>query len=118
MANIFQPERQASGLSLFSDGEEMLVTFGRDLFRLKYPFVRSINMSQRGDHYYETAFDPGARRYIMEPPEATIEIVASLGATVRNCEIPSLMQFAERLTVEQLFQVIQRKLKARDDERS
>jgi hypothetical protein len=118
MAAVFQPERQASGLSLFSDGAEMLVTFGRDLLRLKYPFVRSVNMSQRGNHYYETMLDPGARRYVMEPPEVTVEIVAGLGATVRNCEIPSLMQFAERLTVEQLFQVIQRKLKARDDERS
>jgi len=111
MAKIFQPDRRAGGeggLQLFSDGNEMLVTFSNDLFRLKYPFVRSINVSH-GMAY--------GSRYCDMAPEVEIEIVAGLDTMCRSCAIPDLTEFAERLTVEQLFQVIQKKLKARDDER-
>jgi hypothetical protein len=96
----------------------MLVTFGRDLFRLNAPLVNSIKINHDGGHFYETLGGSGMRRYTAAPPRVEVEIVADMGMTCRDCGIPDLTAFAERLTVEQLFQVIQRKLKARDDERS
>jgi len=107
---MMQPAAGCDGSLCYGDGENLIVGFGNDVVSLSSPFVRQISVNQPA---YTYSVAGGVSRRMPGLMEVEVELVARCAAWHQGASVPDLKAIAEKLTISELFEVIEKKLAER-----
>ena len=102
-----------SGSLCYGDGENLIMQWGDDAVTINHPLISSLTVEHNA-----TVYDDCCGRRVNVPGLLSLEMtLVSSGpfSFAKNSRVPDLRAIAEKLTVAELFSVIEKKLAKRGE---